>query len=174
MKIAPETLGTEVEIRELDKKLFNTPSALLVRQVGYSRRLSKLLALISTECSSSTLNLESAACHCCVEKNHLNFLLRKATGLTFHQLLTRYRLRQAVLLMCSSDLSLLEIAQESGFGSLSSLERNFWKKFRLTPREYRKFHPPAFNTWDCTIDSCLVPIFERGQISTNKYPNRSS
>jgi len=98
----------------------------------------KLLDLLGSSCSRSDLSLNFAASYCGTEKNYLNMLLRLSTGFTFHSLLTRHRLLNAVELIRSSDLTFLEIAHESGFGSLSSFERNFLRFFRQTPRDYRR------------------------------------
>jgi transcriptional regulator GlxA family with amidase domain len=125
------------EPREID--LFSRPLASLAREVAYSRRLTCLLHLIETRFGSQ-LSLAAAAAACGVEKNHLNSLLRKSTGFTFHQLLTRYRLLRAEQLIRTSDLNILEVALESGFGSVSSLERNFLSVFGQAPGQYRKHH----------------------------------
>lgn len=125
------------ERREID--LFSRPLASLTREVAYSRRLTCLLHLIKTRFGSK-LSLAAAAAACGVEKNHLNWLLRKSTGFTFHQLLTRYRLLRAEQLIRTSDLNILEVALESGFGSLSSLERNFLSVLGQAPGQYRKHH----------------------------------
>lgn len=139
--LLPTDVSLRAEIEELEVRLFHLSCAELRDQVEYSQRLSKLLSLLESQCSSYALCLHEAAFKCGAEKNHLNVLLRKATGFTFHQLLTRFRLLRATLMMRSSDSSLLGIAQECGFGSISSLERNFFHIFHETPREYRKRHP---------------------------------
>jgi transcriptional regulator GlxA family with amidase domain len=131
--------------------LFSRPLASLAREVAHSRRLTCVLHLIESR-HGSKLSLENAAVHCGIEKNHLNSLLRRTTGFTFHQLLTRYRLLRAERLLRSSDLNILEIALESGFGSVSSLERNFQSVFSEAPSRFRKRQRRAFE--DDNIKSC--------------------
>ena len=132
----PEKAPNPASVDDLEKKLFSRSFAALTTRVAHSRRLSRALELIASRYRDS-LTLESAAHRCGVEKNHLNTLLQRSTGYTFHRLLTRYRLFKAAPLIVSTNLSLLEVAAECGFGSLSSLERNFSKVLEQTPSRYR-------------------------------------
>jgi len=138
----PQTLdGSGVPPEELEFQLFSCSHLVLLRRVAPSRRLTTLLNLLETSCSSPDLSLSRAASYCGTEKNHLNMLLRASTGFTFHSLLIRYRLYNASKLILSSDLTFLEIAHKTGFGSLSSFERNFFRLLGQTPREYRRREP---------------------------------
>ena len=100
--------------------------------------MARLSQLVERRYLEPQLNLKTAAAECGVAKNHLNFLLRRTIGFTFHQLLIRRRVFRALELMHTTDLNLLEIAFESGFGSLSSFERSFSRILGEVPREYRK------------------------------------
>lgn len=128
----------EVLPEELEFQLFSCSHLALRRRVAPSRRLTKLLDLLGSSFSSPDLSLSIAASYCGTEKNHLNMLLRTATGFTFHSLLVRYRLCNALKLVRASDLTFLEVAHRSGFGSLSSFERNFFRFFGQTPRDFRR------------------------------------
>lgn len=59
------------------------------------------------------------------------------SGFTFHRFLRRRRLLLSVSLMESGGETLLGIALDSGFGSLSAYERNFQMVFGESPREFR-------------------------------------
>lgn len=64
---------------------------------------------------------------------------RRTMGTTFVDYLSSFRVRQAAALLGSRrDLSLDEIAQQSGFGSLPSFHRQFKKRLGTTPDSYRK------------------------------------
>ncbi len=64
---------------------------------------------------------------------------RKTMGTTFVDYLSSFRVRQAAALLGSRrDLSLDEIAAQSGFGSLPSFHRQFKKRLGTTPDSYRK------------------------------------
>jgi transcriptional regulator GlxA family with amidase domain len=46
-------------------------------------------------------------------------------------------LLNAIIMMKAKNYSLLEIAVQTGFGSLSTFERNFRRIFDMTPREFK-------------------------------------
>lgn len=63
----------------------------------------------------------------------------KAMGTTFVDYLSSLRVRHAAALLGDRrDISLQEVAIRSGFGSLSSLHRQFKKRLGTTPDSYRK------------------------------------
>lgn len=74
-----------------------------------------------------------------LEEAAFSRFFRKATGTTFMDYLSSFRVRQAAALLGSRrDLSLDEVAAKSGFGSLPSLHRQFKKRLGTTPDSYRK------------------------------------
>lgn len=123
----------------LDQALFGEPLKGLVSRLGYMRRLERTWQLIETDYDDSSLGLEIAAKRIGVSKNHLNVLLHGVTSLTFHQLLTRYRIMMAISMIKSRNHSILEIALANGFGSLNTFERNFRTFLGVTPIEFKKF-----------------------------------
>lgn len=58
-------------------------------------------------------------------------------GSGFIEYLNGYRLTMAERLLRSSDLSVLEVAQQSGFDNLSYFNRIFKKKYENSPGKYR-------------------------------------
>ena len=132
--IALEASG--LQDQELQRLLFRRTFREIEVRASHSQRLMRALRLIA-ECHEEPITLDAAARHCGVEKNHLNSLLRRATRFTFHNLLVRYRLWRAARLIYSTNSSMLEIALRSGFGSLSSMERNFAKMLGQTPMQFR-------------------------------------
>lgn len=68
---------------------------------------------------------------------YLSSYFRKAVGTTYNEYVTRYRLEKVCYLLQNSDLTVLSISNECGFGSLRSLNRNFKDKLGMTPEEYR-------------------------------------
>jgi transcriptional regulator GlxA family with amidase domain len=125
-------------VQEIQKRLFLQPLPNLVAKLRYSRRLERAWQSIEKDYADPALNLQKVAKTCGISKNHLNVLFRQATGFTVHQLLIRYRLSSAVTLMSTKNYSLLEIALQSGFGSLSAFERNFRKVIGLPPLHLRR------------------------------------
>lgn len=68
---------------------------------------------------------------------HFCRLFKKATGMTFNNYLTFYRVNRAEK-MLNMQKTITEIALECGFGSLSSFIRNFKKYKNCTPSSYRR------------------------------------
>ncbi|HJP95843.1 MAG TPA: AraC family transcriptional regulator [Candidatus Saccharimonadales bacterium] len=122
---------------EIENMLFHQPLQDLVENLGYYRRLDRTWHFIEREYADPNLRLEKAAQASGISKNHLNVLLRRTTGFTFHQLLIRYRLLQALRRMRARNYSLFEIALESGFSSSSVFGRNFRSLLGTTPKEIR-------------------------------------
>jgi AraC-like DNA-binding protein len=126
-----------VALQQIENKLFLQPLADLVAKLSYFRRLERTWKLIEKDYADSGLRLEKAARVSGISKNHLNVIMRRATGFTFYQLLIRYRLLRAITMMRSRSYSLLEIVLETGFGSLNTFEKNFRSVIGLTPKEFR-------------------------------------
>jgi AraC-like DNA-binding protein len=59
-------------------------------------------------------------------------------GTSFIDYLKDYRLAMAARLLSASDASILEIAEDVGFESLSYFNRAFKKRYGMTPTQYRK------------------------------------
>jgi AraC-like DNA-binding protein len=122
---------------EVEKQLFGQTLSLTIAKLNYFRRLERAWHLIEREYGNPHLSLDRAAKEGGLNKNYFNSLLQQTSNLTFHQLLIRYRLLIAIKMMKTKNYSLLEIALESGFGSLNSFERNFRRLFGVTPREFK-------------------------------------
>ena len=70
--------------------------------------------------------------------NYFRKIFKKYTGLTPLDYIINFRLRVASTLLRTTNKSVLEIAEESGFPTLSSFNRYFKKKFSTTPSQWRK------------------------------------
>lgn len=111
-------------IREIEKKLFSRPLADIVTNLEQDQRLRRAWQLIERDYTDPDLDLQQAERESGASKNHLNLLLRQTTSFTFNQLLIRYRLLRAMDMMSGKNQNLLDVALDSGFGSLSAFERN--------------------------------------------------
>ena len=65
-------------------------------------------------------------------------LFRKTFGTTLNVLITRHRVAHAQRQLVTSDERIVNIAQDSGFDSLSRFNRAFKQLAGTTPRQYRK------------------------------------
>jgi len=65
-------------------------------------------------------------------------LFRKTFGTTLNVLITRHRIAHAQRRLVTTDERIVEIAQDSGFDSLSRFNRAFKQLAGMTPRQYRQ------------------------------------
>lgn len=68
---------------------------------------------------------------------HISHLFKKATGSTISDYLISCRLREACVLLTTSQLSVQEIGQAAGIGNFSYFCRLFKSRYSLTPAQYR-------------------------------------
>lgn len=70
--------------------------------------------------------------------SYLSTYFKNQVGINFYDYLTRIRLREATLELCSTDKTVLEIAGNHGFPDVKAFNTCFRKAFGKSPREYRK------------------------------------
>ncbi len=77
-----------------------------------------------------------------VNSNYLGGVLQRASGKTFRQQLTEFRLREAVLQLeaFGSDRTISEIGWRCGFRDSNYFSTVFRKAFGCSPRNYRQLH----------------------------------
>ena len=73
-----------------------------------------------------------------VSRNHLGATFKKWFGMPYNEYLNNIRLKYACNLLTSTDLSVKEIAFESGYHSVEYFLFKFKNSLNLTPGEYRK------------------------------------
>jgi AraC family transcriptional regulator len=71
---------------------------------------------------------------------------RRAIGLTPHQYLLRMRLIHAITLLRDTQLSITQVAYQSGWGDLSNFIRTFRRDIGCSPREFRRNGIPLRTT----------------------------
>lgn len=76
----------------------------------------------------------------CVSDKHLMRVIKKKTGQTFHFWITDFLLRQAKLLLLSTDMNVTQIAECLHFPDSSAFAKFFRKGIGLSPSEYREQH----------------------------------
>ncbi len=72
--------------------------------------------------------------------SHFSHLMRAKTGWSFTELLTRLRVDHACHLLAHTELGLVQIALECGFGDQSYFARVFRRRAGRTPGDYRRAH----------------------------------
>ena len=83
------------------------------------------------------LTLTRAAAEIGVSPCYLSDIFSRNAGRGFTAYLNRLRAENARRLLVTTDISVTQIAFESGFGSVSSMNRCFLREFGLSPRDLR-------------------------------------
>lgn len=61
--------------------------------------------------------------------------------MSFRECINRLRLKESVILLEQSDLSIEEIAEKVGFGTVRTFQRQFMAMYNISPKDYRKIKP---------------------------------
>lgn len=83
------------------------------------------------------VTLESAADVAGFSKFHFSRLFKQCSGQNFYDYLCYKRIRSAEMMLLRPELTVTEIALQSGFSSLSTFNRTFKRIKDCTPTEYR-------------------------------------
>jgi len=73
-------------------------------------------------------------------KFHFARLFKQVMNISWYDYLINRRIMQAEKLLTESDLSIMQVAMKSGFGSLATFNRIFKSKRQCTPTEYKFFY----------------------------------
>ncbi len=84
------------------------------------------------------ISLKSVAKNIGCHYVYLSRNFSKATGLSFISYLNRFRVAKSLEMLKNTNLSITEIAYETGFCNLRSYNRAFKQYMTVTPTEYRK------------------------------------
>ena len=80
----------------------------------------------------------AAELNCC--PNYLGKVFHKAFGCSILQYINSIRCQQAAYLLRTSNSSVKEIAFFAGFNNLSHFRRLFFRRYSITPKQYRNLH----------------------------------
>ena len=113
----------------------------LIPQKNYTetegKRMGQVMSFILAE-SNRTVNLQEVADLANMSKEAFCRFFKERTGKTLTEFLSQVRIHHACQLLQETDLSVSQIAYQSGFQNLSYFNRAF-KKFRgETPKEFRE------------------------------------
>lgn len=112
------------------------PNVRLYKQKEYVQKFNNLMDYIDTHYMED-LNLEDIAESIGFSKFHFSRLFKQYTNFTFCDYLCYRRIKVAEELLAEPDLSITEIAMQSGFPSISTFNRLFKQHKNCTPSEYR-------------------------------------
>ncbi len=86
---------------------------------------------------SNPITLDDIAHAASMSRSYVSSYFKLVTGVSPYEYLLTARVEQAIKFLRKTELSVTEIAQKCGFGSLSSFNKTFRKSIGVTPREYR-------------------------------------
>lgn len=86
------------------------------------------------------VTLDQAADVAGFSKYHFSRIFKQCSGYNFNDYLSYLRIKSAEMLLIKSELSITEIAMQTGFSSLSTFNRTFKKIKNCTPSEYRSLY----------------------------------
>ena len=88
------------------------------------------------------VNVCQMAKACNLSESHFRRVFKRLTKDLPLAYLVKIRLKMAAVLLESSESPIAYIAQEVGFKSISSFNRQFRNQYQTTPRQWRNFHKP--------------------------------
>lgn len=117
--------------------LFQNASA---PEIYEDKRMEKLKLVLSEieQNYDKKLSIEEISTRCGYSPSHFMRWFKEASGTSFNGYLIDFRLGKAAAELKSTEDTILEIAERTGFDNLSNFNRLFKKKFELTPSQFRK------------------------------------
>lgn len=82
--------------------------------------------------------LSDLSSHIGYDYSYLSKLFSDKIGMSFTEYVNMLRIDKACYLLKNTDLPILNISEQCGYGSIRSFNRNFIRRMNVTPREYRK------------------------------------
>ncbi len=107
------------------------------RLSGSEIRYTQLLTELIGRRYSEALTLASIAKHANVHSTTATRAFRSVLGISVMEYVTRYRLARAMQRLAETDDSILEIADDCGFGSVARFYEVFKRQTGMTPRHFR-------------------------------------
>lgn len=99
-------------------------------------RVEQMATFVSSN-YTDPLTVEDIARGVNLHPNYAMSLFKRTMGLTLLEYLTQHRLAHAQRLLITSNCSILDVALEAGFGSLSRFYAVFKTEVGISPRQYR-------------------------------------
>ncbi len=106
--------------------------------MSYDPRLERLWGLLRESHDSPRLRLPEAAHRVGANKDHLNSLIKDASGLTFGSMVNLYRICRSIELIWVRNDSLTDIYLICGFNSAATFLRQFRRWTGFNPSELRR------------------------------------
>ena len=118
------------------RKKPTAPSILPAGGLNHAEQIALYIARHYTE----SLTVEQISQAVGLHPNYVMTLFKKIMGITLIDCLTQHRVSHAQRLLATTDEKIIEVAFQSGFGSLSRFHEAFKKWGHGSPKKYRKQH----------------------------------
>lgn len=136
-------LRTQIELSRFWLLLYtwfqNSPKNLQPYSLKNQERLQNILVYIQQHYSEK-ITLEDIAASVNICRSECCRFFKAQIGDTLFHYLLQYRIHQSLPLLADSNLSITEIAEQTGFSSPAYFSRTFHKFMGISPAEYRKNH----------------------------------
>ena len=109
------------------------------KQKEYTAKFIYVCQYIQDHCTEE-LSLDDAANLAGFSKYHFTRLFKNFTGSSFYKYVNKKRIEYAEKLLVDPEISITEVALQSGFSSLSAFIRMFKIIKDCTPTEFRSMH----------------------------------
>lgn len=103
------------------------------------------------------ISIQQIAEHFHYSRQYCSKLIREVTGYSFSDLLTDIRLKQGIVLLCNTSLSISQISERLGYQNPETFVRVFKKYQNVTPAQYRR------NTFKIDHNSSTVTDLQTGK-----------
>ena len=131
-------LEIEARVRRLALSLVAEAAFDVVAPAGFGRRVkAERMARFIAEHYTEDLTVGHIAHTASLHPNYAMHIFRQTFGMSVVDYLTHYRVADAQRLLATTDLNVLDVALESGFGSSSRFYAAFRRVCGQAPREYR-------------------------------------
>lgn len=149
-----DSIATEIRLRNPGYKLLAISQ--LVRLLSFSlahfehsesitppsttathQKISEVASYISAHCVEAS-SLDQVARHFYMSKSYLSRVFKEFTGYTVNEFINVNRIQLARKMLADTDMSITEIADSLGYGSITHFEKTFRKYTENTPLKYRR------------------------------------
>lgn len=104
---------------------------------GKSRERIKSLLAYLEEHYGEEVSVEQAAALCYYSKSHFMKYFKQYMGIPFTSYVNDLRLARAAEQLLATEDKVTEVARRCGFGNISYFNRQFHRKYSMTPRQFR-------------------------------------
>ncbi|MDU1848430.1 MAG: response regulator [Niallia nealsonii] len=136
------SIAVYMESNEKDYKhlslLYKKCKEIIQKEINISPIVRRAKSMIEHQYADSTLSLEKVAVALQVSPVYLSRLIKQELGVSFVQLLTHRRMKQAVYLLQSTDYPIISISELVGYETQHYFSTAFKKVMGLSPNKYRR------------------------------------